>query len=107
MRKHRLEDFTRGWIAGDFEPSVVRLKEAEFMVRYYKKGDSEPKHKHMKADEITVIISGKFMMNGTLLSSGDIIHLSPGEPADFKCIEDGANAVFKTPSAIGDKLIVN
>lgn len=103
MKKYRLENFTRGWLVGDFEPNIIKTKNFEFMVRFYKAGEKEARHVHKIADEITVIISGKFKMNGEILTTGDIIHLSPGNLSDFECIEDGANAVIKTPSIIGDK----
>lgn len=76
------------------------------MVRYYKKGDHEARHMHKIAHEITVIVSGKFRINGMELVAGDIIHLLPGMNADFECLEDGANAVLKTPSVRGDKYLV-
>ncbi len=106
MNIHRLEDFNRGWLVGDFEKNILRSKDFEFMVRYYKAGDTEPKHVHKQIDEITVIISGRFKMNDTELQPGDIVHLVPGEPADFLCLEDGANAVVKTPSIPTDKFLV-
>jgi quercetin dioxygenase-like cupin family protein len=106
VKKHRLKDFARGWIIGDFDPSIIRTKDFEFMVRHYQAGDTEQKHIHKIADEITVIVSGIFKMNGEILEAGDIIHLTPGEPADFECLEDGANAVIKTPSVMGDKYLV-
>lgn len=106
MIRHNLEEFTRGWIVGDFEPNILRTKNFEFMVRHYRKGDTENRHVHKKADEITVIVNGRFRMNAEIIQTGDIIHLEPGEASDFECIEDGATAVIKTPSIIGDKYIV-
>ena len=106
MKTYRLENFTKGWIVGDFEPSIIKTKDFEFMVRYYKAGDTEPNHVHKIADEVTVIISGKFKMNGKELSAGDVVHLLPGTSVDFECIEDGANAVIKTPSVMGDKYVL-
>jgi quercetin dioxygenase-like cupin family protein len=106
MKKYNLENFTRGWVVGDFEPNIIRSKEFEVMVRYYKKGDREAKHVHKLADEITIIVSGKFLMNGEHLEAGDIIHLSPNDPTDFECLEDGANTVIKTPSVMGDKYLL-
>jgi quercetin dioxygenase-like cupin family protein len=103
MKKYRLENFTRGWVVGDFEPNIFRTKDFEFMVRYYKAGDTEAKHVHNVADEVTIIVSGKFKMNGKILEAGDVVHVVPGEPADFECLEDGANAVVKRPSVMGDK----
>ncbi|MFO0743482.1 MAG: hypothetical protein U0469_00285 [Candidatus Paceibacterota bacterium] len=106
MKKYNLDLFTRGWIVGDFEPNILKTKDFEFMVRSYKEGDSEEKHEHRVADEITVIVSGKFIMNNEVLQAGDIVHLPPGTPADFMCLIDGATAVIKTPSVKGDKYIV-
>ena len=105
MKVYKLKEFTRGWIVGDFTPSIIKTRNSEFMVRYYKKGDTEERHVHKKADEITVIISGKFRMNDKTLEAGDVVHLPPNNPADFECLEDGANAVFKSPSVIGDKYL--
>lgn len=107
MKKYKLENFTRGWIVGDFEPNIIRSKDFEVMVRYYKAGDKEAKHVHKIADEITVIISGKFKMNGEILTAGDIIHLLPNDPTGFECLEDGANVVTKCPSVMGDKYLVD
>ena len=107
MNKYKLDQFTRGWLVGDFKPSIINTNDFEFMVRFYKKGETEQKHVHKKADEITVIVSGTFLMNNDTFKKGDIIHLLPGDATDFKCLEDGATAVVKTPSIIGDKFIIN
>jgi hypothetical protein len=107
MKIYKLKDFTKGWVVGDFELSIIHMKEAEFMVRYYKKGDHEARHVHRIADEITVIVSGSFVMNDQRLGQGDVVHLPHGTSTNFLCLEDGANAVFKTPSVLGDKYLVN
>ena len=106
MNKYKLNDFIGGWIIGDFEPNIIRSKDFEFMVRYYKVGESEAQHVHKEADEITVIVSGKFMMNDVELIAGDVIHLKPNQSTDFLCLEDGSTAVVKTPSVIGDKYLI-
>lgn len=87
MHKFNLADFTRGWIVGDFAPSLIRTKEFEFMVRHYSAGETEGAHVHKLAEEITVIVSGEFTMNGTTLSKGDIVHLKPGEAADLSALK--------------------
>lgn len=107
MKRYKLDQFTRGWVVGDFEPNIIRTKDFEVMVRYYKKGDKEAKHLHKIADEITIIVSGVFLMNGERLTAGDIIHLFPGDPTDFECLEDGANTVIKRPSVMGDKYLID
>ena len=104
MKLYNLSQFTRGWLVGDFTPSIIRTKDFEFMVRSYIKGDTEASHVHPIADEVSVVVCGVFKMNETILKAGDVVHLSPGDPAYFECIEDGSTAVIKTPSVIGDKI---
>ena len=57
MRILKLKDFTRGWIIGDFDPTVLRTKAFEFAVKDYKVGDAEPAHLHKIATEITVVVT--------------------------------------------------
>jgi hypothetical protein len=103
MEIFKLKKFTRGWVAGDFEPAILKTKDFEFAVQYYKKGEAELPHVHKIADEISVVVYGRFRMNGQILKPGDAVWLRPGDPADFACLEDGATAVIKRPSVIGDK----
>lgn len=76
------------------------------MVRSYRAGETEERHVHKIAREVTVIVSGRFLMNGREVATGDIVDLSPGEDTDFVCLEDGTTAVIKTPSVIGDKYLM-
>lgn len=101
-----LKDFTRGWIIGQFSPTLLATKDFEFAVKVYKKNDYEPKHYHKQGQEFSVIIQGKFQMNNKTLEAGEIVVLQPGTPADFLCLEDGATAVIKVPSIPGDKFMV-
>ena len=55
MKNHNIKDFVRGWFIGDFEPALVRSKDIEVAIQYYKAGDHEPKHVHKIAREITVV----------------------------------------------------
>jgi len=106
MQLKKLSDFIKGWIVGDFEPSLIKTKDFEVAVKEYQTGDKEQAHLHKVAEEITVIVSGKFKMNEQILIKGDIIHLEPGESADFECLATGATTVIKMPSVQGDKYII-
>ena len=104
MEIFKLKNFTRGWVAGNFEPAILKTKNFEFAVQYYKKGDTEKAHVHKIADEISVVVYGRFRMNGKILEKGDVIWLKPGdEMTGFECLKDGATAVIKRPSVGGDK----
>jgi hypothetical protein len=104
MMIKKINEFTRGWIVGDFDPSIIKTKDFEFAVQYYSRGDKEQGHTHKISDEISVIVYGHFRINDNALSSGEVIWLKPGEEmTSFECLEEGAIAVIKRPSVIGDK----
>lgn len=107
MKIFKLEDFVRGWVVGDFEPSIIKTKDFEFAVQYFKAGQIDSKHIHKLASEITVIVFGEFSLNGQKLVKGDVVKIEPGDSSEFSCLTDGATAVVKTPSVKGDKYLVN
>ena len=106
MQILKLESFTRGWVVGDFDPSVIKTKEFEFAVQYFKTGEKHEKHIHKIAREITIVVEGEFLLNGKKAIKGDVLVIEPGEAAEFECLQAGATAVIKTPSVMGDKYLV-
>jgi quercetin dioxygenase-like cupin family protein len=106
MKVHKLKDMFRGWIVGNFEPSLYKTDEVEVAVKEYKAGDKEPLHYHKVATEITVVVSGMVLMNGTLYNSGDIITIEPGESTNFEALTDTITTVVKLPCVKDDKYIV-
>jgi hypothetical protein len=105
MKVSKLSDMKKGWFVGDFNPTLVKTKAAEVAVKHYNKGDSEERHYHKMATEITVIISGRVRMNGIEYRSGDIIIVEPYESTDFQALEDSINTVVKYPGAPDDKYL--
>lgn len=103
MKKYKLDKFTRGWFIGNFEPSLFKTEQFEVAIKQYKKGDKETPHIHKVADEFSVVVKGSCKFNGEIFSVGDIIHIEPGEIAEFEALEDCVTTVIKTPSVIGDK----
>lgn len=99
----RLEDFTRGWLIGDFEPSLVRTKDFEVGILNHKKDEVWPKHYHKLADEYNVLVKGKMNVNGVELNTGDVFVIEKNEVAEPKFLEDCTVLVIKVPSVIGDK----
>jgi quercetin dioxygenase-like cupin family protein len=98
-----LDDMVRGWFVGDFEPSAVRISGAEMAVQRFQAGDIEAEHHHRAAVEVTVIVSGRAIMCGREVTTGDILVLPAGTATSFHAIEDTVTAVVKTPSVPGDK----
>jgi quercetin dioxygenase-like cupin family protein len=103
METKRIEDFVRGWIIGDFDPSILKTKDFEVAVLSHKKGEVWPKHYHRVATEYNVMLDGKMLIGGKELVSGDIFIFNPEEIADPIFLEDCRVLVIKVPSVIGDK----
>ncbi len=105
MKKYNVEDFVRGWFVGGFEPTLYKTTDVEVAVQYFKKGDKEVSHCHKIATEITVIVSGKARMKGSILNAGDILRIEPNEFTDFEALEDTVTTVVKLPGALNDKYL--
>lgn len=103
MKKENIENMTRGWFIGPFEPSVFRTSNMEIAVKYYQAGDQEHAHYHKVATEITVIVSGAVRMSGQYYYRGDIITIEAGQVTDFYAVEDTVTTVVKIPGVNNDK----
>ncbi len=105
MQINDLKTFTKGWIVGNFTPTLLDTSDFEIAIKRYKSGDYEESHHHKIATEITVIVDGEVEMNGVKYIKDDIITIAPNESTDFKCLKDVIILVIKTPSKFDDKYI--
>lgn len=105
MKVDKLKNFTKGWIVGNFEPSLLKTDDFEVAVKHYECGDYEPMHYHKVATEITIIGDGMVRMNGEIYTKGNIIVIEPGEATDFKVLHDTITTVIKFPCVEGDKYL--
>lgn len=105
MKTYRLEDMTKGWFVGNFDPVVLKTEAAEVAVKSYEAGTVEPKHMHKVAPEATLIVTGEVRMNENRYGAGDIILIEPGEATDFEALTDVTTVVVKLPSVAGDKYL--
>lgn len=103
MDIYNIEDMTKGWFVGNFNPTVYQTSDVEVAVKKYKKGEYENKHHHRIATEITVIIQGRVMMSGKEYKEGNIIVIQPRESTDFMSLEDTISVVVKIPGYLNDK----
>jgi hypothetical protein len=103
MKRFKLSDSgARGWFIGDFESAVLRTK--EFEVGYQHIPCSKPAtHIHKQITEITLIISGRAIVNGELFKAGDIHVLYPNDISQIEYLEDTKVVTIKTPSIPEDK----
>lgn len=103
MEKFNLNDFTKGWFIGNFQPTIMDTNDFEIAIKRYKAGDFENRHHHKIATEYTIIVEGEVIMNGDKFVKNDIIKINPNESTDFKCLTDVVTVVVKTPSIKDDK----
>ena len=103
MKEFRIEDMVKGWFVGDFEPAALRTAGCEVAFKAYRGGDTEPKHIHKIATEITVVVSGLIKMNGKRYIANSIIVIEPGEVVEFRAIFNSETICVKIPSVKGDK----
>lgn len=96
---------TKGWFVGNFYPTIINTDAIEIGVKFYPKNCKEDKHHHKISTEITVVISGKVIINEEIFSNGDIIVIEPNESAEFSVLEDAITVVVKKPSVKNDKYI--
>lgn len=105
MKKHKEDKMKKGWFVGDFYPTCLTTQNVEVAVKRYSAGDSEPKHYHKVATELTFVVSGEIEMNGSRFVEGDIVTVEPWESVEFKAITDSINVVVKMPGAKDDKYL--
>ncbi len=100
-----LHEMTGGWIAGDFEPCVLKTQDFEVAIKHYEAGAKESSHHHKVAEEITVIAAGRVRMFDRVFASGSIVRIEPGESTSFEALEPTITVVLKRPSVRNDKYI--
>jgi two-component SAPR family response regulator len=106
MKIDKLKNFTKGWVVGNFEPSLFKNNDFEVAVKMYKCGDYEERHYHKVATEITIITEGMVQMNDEIYVKGDVITINPLVSTDFKVLQDTTTTVIKFPCVVGDKYLV-
>lgn len=107
MKTFKLFEFTRGWICGNFNPTIFRSTNYEVGIKYYKSGDFENSHYHKESDELTVIVDGSVKMNNIIYNKGDIILIEKNEYTDFESLTDSITVVIRNNSVIGDKYVLD
>lgn len=106
MEIFKLEQMKGGWFVGNFYPTVFKTSDFEVAYKFHSAGEKWETHYHERITEINYMIRGKMTLQNTEINSGDVFILKPFEVADPIFIEDCEMIVIKTPSVIGDKVIV-
>jgi quercetin dioxygenase-like cupin family protein len=106
MNITKIIDYTRGWFIGNFEPSLLKTSDFEVGLLTHKKDEYWAPHCHKESVEYNVLISGKMVVQGKELNSGDVFVFDKGEVADPIFLEDCTLIVVKVPSIPSDKFEV-
>lgn len=99
----KLEDFTRGWIIGNFEPSIIKTTELEIGILDLKAGDKGDLHWHEHHKEFNLILSGAAKIGKNLYFEGDVFIFEPFEKSNVEYMQDTKLLVIKSPAMKGDK----
>lgn len=106
MKVKKLSDMHRGWVIGDFDPSLLRTKDFEVGILKHPKGEKWPAHYHKIATEYNILIQGAMRLCDVELVAGDTFILEPNEVADPIFHEDCTIVCVKVPSSTTDKYLV-
>jgi quercetin dioxygenase-like cupin family protein len=98
MNVTKITDYVRGWFIGNFEPSLLKTSDFEVGLLTHKKGEYWAPHYHKESVEYNVLVSGKMVVQGKELNSGDVFV--------FDKVEDCTLVVVKSPSIPSDKFEV-
>ncbi len=102
----RREDFVRGWLIGDFEPSIIRATDFEIGLLHHAAGEKWPFHYHKEAVEINYLLKGSMKLNGIHLSAGTRFIMPRNMIACPDFLENCIILCIKVPSVPKDKYII-
>jgi mannose-6-phosphate isomerase-like protein (cupin superfamily) len=102
-----LNRFTRGWLVGDFTPSLFRSQDYEVAIMHHKKNEATTPHRHNFSTEYNIIVQGFVVVNGKKLKAGDIFVYEKKEISNVEFESDTILCVIRTPSLPSDKEVLS
>ena len=107
MKRHHIDEFTRGWFIGHFDPVVLKTGAFEVAYKTVRHGHREPKHIHHIATEYSLIVTGQLLVNGRVFNAGEMFIAEPGEAIGARSLANQTGVVVvKAPSVPNDKEVV-
>ena len=98
-----LDSMKRGWLIGNFEPSILKTDLFEVAYMRHKKDEYWPPHIHNQVNEYNVLIHGKMKINNELLEEGSVFIIPKGMLSHARFLEDCEVLCIKLPSVPSDK----
>jgi len=97
------KDFRKGYLIGDFSPSIYTSKDVEIGHARLPKNHQADGHYHKLSTEYNLIIKGSALVEGQVLTDGDIFVYEKGDRANVKYLEETDIVIIKLPSVQNDK----
>jgi|688.fasta_scaffold1070583_2 hypothetical protein len=101
-----LADYYRGWVVGNFSPSIERIDSCEVSVIHHTKQEESQAHYHTSSREINIVVLGKVRVNNVTLEENGIFVYNAFEVSEVEFLEDSILCVIRVPSTPTDKVIV-
>ena len=102
----KIDDYTRGWFIGNFEPSLLKTKDFEVSYKLHPKDQKWDFHYHKKATEINILVKGKMIINNVIYNSNEVFIINPNIISCPFFLEDCEIICIKIPSIQNDKYII-
>jgi len=99
-----LDSMKRGWLVGNFEPSILKTDLFEVGYMRHKKDEYSSPHLHNEVNEYNVLIKGKIKINNEIFEEGNIFLIPKRMLTHAIFIEDCEVLCIKVPSVPSDKL---
>ena len=103
MKFNSINNFHRGWLVGNFEPSLIPTTDIDVGLLFCEKGHVADGHYHKLHTEYNIIVSGKAQINDSVYTVGDIFIYEPYDKSTVQYLENTTLLVIKHPSVKGDK----
>jgi mannose-6-phosphate isomerase-like protein (cupin superfamily) len=101
-----VNNYTRGWLIGNFEPSIRKETEYEVGLLNHKKNEKWAFHYHKESTEINILLSGKMVINNKELKAGHVFIFDKNIIACPIFLDNCKIICIKIPSVPGDKMII-
>lgn len=106
QRDIQINEYVRGWLIGNFEPSIMKTTEYEIGIMSHFTGEHHGFHYHQHLTEFNILLSGKILLNNIPINAGTIFIMNKNIIACSKFLEDCKILCIKVPSVPGDKTII-
>jgi dTDP-glucose pyrophosphorylase len=101
-----IKDYTRGWLVGDFKPSIENNKIVEFGYLSHKKNSLWDYHYHKESIEINILVKGAMKINNIEYIKNDLFIIDKNVISCPLFLDDCEIICIKLPSSPKDKYIV-